>query len=633
MRILLLLIVSAVSIVYGRTQDLSCLYELYPDLRERVKTQENFNTDSNAVKQYWQAWREVIFNQPDSAYFFAGAALKSSLACGYNFGLGGSLLRMGNARQYAGNYAAAQAHMLCAIDLEFAYGTPRTQAIALSDLGIVLYNTRDLDLALDYLNQSLTISKTHQLPRQEAQALQNMARVYNYQGFHKLAIQKNLASLKIFESQASESMIASGYNTLGVTYLYADEYQKAIESFRKTASLTKRIGESEDRFHAEALMNMAYCFDATSQYDSAIYYYNQGYTFSSRANDIYGILMSNSGRASALNHLQKPEEARGYLLNNLAAYDTLDASFYQTTTLINLSESYIQLGQLKKAEDIVDQLNALSLPLGKLRIEFIDAEYKLALVKKDVGTALEKFKEITAIRDSLSQQTKATELAELQLIYDLEKKESEIKILEERQEKDQWRKGALGLGILATSLLGFLAFIYQRQWARRRRERDQARLAAMEIEKRDLSEEVMAKEREITAQSVISANQKEELLNLRNSLENLRGKSNLDANEFNRLIRQVDQQLSQDHGWERVLETFKEVHPGFIEGLTSEYPQLTSSDLRLAALMRMNLDSKTIASLVHISPDSVKRSRNRFRQKIKIDSSIRLQDWIARRNN
>lgn len=62
----------------------------------------------------------------------------------------------------------------------------------------------------------------------------------------------------------------------------------------------------------------------------------------------------------------------------------------------------------------------------------------------------------------------------------------------------------------------------------------------------------------------------------------------------------------------------------FQQELKRRYPKLTAYDLRLCTYLKANLSTKEIATLLNITPDSVKKAKHRLRKKISIgpDSSI-----------
>jgi DNA-binding CsgD family transcriptional regulator len=59
------------------------------------------------------------------------------------------------------------------------------------------------------------------------------------------------------------------------------------------------------------------------------------------------------------------------------------------------------------------------------------------------------------------------------------------------------------------------------------------------------------------------------------------------------------------------------------------YPDLNSNDLRLCALLKLNLDTKEIATIMDISPESVKVARSRLRKKLQLETSDNLSSFIT----
>ncbi|MEM6879372.1 MAG: LuxR C-terminal-related transcriptional regulator, partial [Bacteroidota bacterium] len=75
---------------------------------------------------------------------------------------------------------------------------------------------------------------------------------------------------------------------------------------------------------------------------------------------------------------------------------------------------------------------------------------------------------------------------------------------------------------------------------------------------------------------------------------------------------------------------FEEVHEAFLTRLRQTHPKLTSGDLKLAAYLRMNLSSKEIAPLLHISIRGIENKRYRLRTKLGLDSRTNLNEYLAK---
>jgi len=69
----------------------------------------------------------------------------------------------------------------------------------------------------------------------------------------------------------------------------------------------------------------------------------------------------------------------------------------------------------------------------------------------------------------------------------------------------------------------------------------------------------------------------------------------------------------------------------FQDQLKHKHPSLTAYELRLCTYLKANLSTKEIATLLNITPDSVKKAKHRLRKKIqaKPDSSIMQVIMIA----
>lgn len=96
------------------------------------------------------------------------------------------------------------------------------------------------------------------------------------------------------------------------------------------------------------------------------------------------------------------------------------------------------------------------------------------------------------------------------------------------------------------------------------------------------------------------------------------------------LIRNIDNDLKLDKDWQRFELHFDEVHSGFTKKLKEMYPDLTPSELRLCAYLRLNMTTKDIAQILNISVRGVEISRYRLRKKLKIDSDTNLVDFMPK---
>ncbi|MCB9082067.1 MAG: hypothetical protein H6555_10190 [Lewinellaceae bacterium] len=98
--------------------------------------------------------------------------------------------------------------------------------------------------------------------------------------------------------------------------------------------------------------------------------------------------------------------------------------------------------------------------------------------------------------------------------------------------------------------------------------------------------------------------------------------------KLKRLLSLIEFSFRNDEEWDRFKMYFEEVHTGFFEKLMRDSPDLTATELRLCALMRLNLSIQEIAHIMGISPESVKTSRFRLRKKLERESVQELVDYV-----
>ena len=67
----------------------------------------------------------------------------------------------------------------------------------------------------------------------------------------------------------------------------------------------------------------------------------------------------------------------------------------------------------------------------------------------------------------------------------------------------------------------------------------------------------------------------------------------------------------------------------FQEKLMRQFPLLTAYDLRLCTYLKANLNTKEIATLLNITPDSVKKAKHRLRKKLKMKPQESWRDMIG----
>lgn len=174
----------------------------------------------------------------------------------------------------------------------------------------------------------------------------------------------------------------------------------------------------------------------------------------------------------------------------------------------------------------------------------------------------------------------------------------------------------------------------------KQRHQDELHLQQLEIEKKEkeviklrnekLEAELGFKDKELANMTMNIIQRGEVLTKIKDSIgqtmihvedEEAQGK----FRQLTRLIRSAERT---NDDWEKFNTHIHHANENFFFRLKEKHPDLTANELKLCALLRMNLLTKEIAQLMHVSVKAVEVGRYRLRKKLKIDSEVNLYDYL-----
>ncbi len=146
----------------------------------------------------------------------------------------------------------------------------------------------------------------------------------------------------------------------------------------------------------------------------------------------------------------------------------------------------------------------------------------------------------------------------------------------------------------------------------------------------DMGKELKFRQSEMVTMAMSIIHKNEFLNNLKNEVVKSKSKvrDQETHQELNKLSLMITQDLSIDRDREKFQMHINEQNSNFIHQLSESFPTMTDNEKRLASLLRLNLSSKEIASILNISPKSVEMNRYRLRKKLKVNPKVSLSDFI-----
>lgn len=164
------------------------------------------------------------------------------------------------------------------------------------------------------------------------------------------------------------------------------------------------------------------------------------------------------------------------------------------------------------------------------------------------------------------------------------------------------------------------------------REQEEEKFKVIQAEIDELKADLGVKSKELAAQAMESIRRSRILSEMKDELrrQKLKMGQQYPKKYYEKLMSQVEElQPSEDKdNWSVFQSNFDRIHENFFRNLHAACPKLTSSDFKICALLRLNLNTKEMAEILNVSPKSVEVARYRLRKKLGIASDTSLIDYM-----
>lgn len=492
-----------------------------------------------------------------------------------------------------------------------------TEAIKYGEESIKLYRE---------LGDSLSVAKSFSL----------ISNVYTKQGDYTTALKYGLRALDIFEESGDSLKMALTLMRIGTMYMIKRDRPAARPYYFRAFSIAKKYPNSMT--YNNLLASMASYYRLTGNSDSALYFYNK----SLNADKILGRKQDIAGTYMNMAHLYLRQDNfdTGYYFLNKALN-----GFKELDSKENMGLVYSSMGMANFFQGNYDSslvYTNKSLEIGKetnnSRLIFAAKELLPGIYDKkgEYKKSLNHYREFIAYKDSIDGVKVKGKLAELETKYETAKKEQQILELEHQSEIEKSEKQLQRIifsGIIFVLLL-ILIGIWQKRVKDKQIHLQKEELAKSELEKSKIKEEelqqsVLYKSKQLSTHALHMMQKNSMLHEMQSDLKILSKKANIDdKQDFKRINMQINQSLRSHKDWDVFKLYFEDVNKNFYQKLTEINPDLTTNDHRLCALIKLNMNSKEMASVLNVAPNSIKSSRYRLKKKLGLNVEADLEEFI-----
>lgn len=475
----------------------------------------------------------------------------------------------------------------------------------------------DIMLSLKYAEQAVAIADRGEMDLVSMKAYLQLGNIYLQLGNYPIALKFYHKVIQEGERIQSSNQLISAYGNMGNIYYFQKDlenariyYQKASEMFEDTIpdSDIKALSRK-----ASLLNNLGIIYEETKNLELAEKYYADALLHAIKGKDTIGMAntINNQGTVfrdrgnieEAFKHYQRAMDLRIKNKNQIGivrSNHNLGEFYYNQLKDYKLAEAYLKVaiesGTKIKSWQTVNSSSELL--------------YKVYRDQKKFKEAFETLEFHLQINDSLFSEEASKKIAQLEMQFDFDKEQSLQKAEQKQRELYFWM-GAGGL----LFLLIIVTQLYFLQKSKTRR--SQLEQAHLELEKTNLKNDLAIKDKELATNIMYLINKNQLINEISEKLLEVKHSMNDDVNQsaIQRILLELQSNL-QPELWNEFEYRFQQVHEQFYNSLNDQFPDLSPSERRLCAFLKLNMTTKEISAITHQNAKSIDVARTRLRKKL-----------------
>jgi tetratricopeptide (TPR) repeat protein len=469
--------------------------------------------------------------------------------------------------------------------------------------------------------------------------------LYYFQAAYLQALDNFYRAESLLRKQKQLPELAAIWIKIGETKFHNKQYPSSLEAFEQGLALYKSVDAEEGI--ADALAHIGQVHEKNGNLEEAKHYQH--------------LALGQLGEKSDWALAAKIHENIGSIYEDKFQLDSAALYFSKAMEIAEkTNDETLHIRITNNMGDIYRKTGEYNTALGYTRraaslAKRMNEHYQLASAYRDLAKIFSLMGQHDSayhyseagrnIHSEIFSEDNAKQLTILQTLFELEQKEDAITQYE-RERRVHFTMLLFGMAIVL--LLLFLGLsIISRQRSKITNERKlneqnqklyETQKIAMEtdlynkqLKAENLRNELELKSKELTSHTLHLIQKNQLLEELKEKLgEIVKSDKRDQRKELKQLLNLLQLNHNQDKNWEDFRVVFERVHEHFFEGLMAHCSKLSSADLRLAALLKMNLSSADISTMLGISQDSLRIARYRLRKKLALPEGKSLSTFIQK---
>lgn len=428
-----------------------------------------------------------------------------------------------------------------------------------------------------------------------------LAQGYDKLGNYTKSYSHFTTAIELAKKTDDDEVISDHYHNFILYFLHKQRYKEAkVQTFRVIKLLKDKPGLERKLHDSYAILGQIY--SSLNQPDSALYYATMSHSYALKTNDEESLSVTYATLGHIYGDQKEYAKSLDFLLKSVEIEEGLTGISSSSDVYHNIGAVYLKMKNYRPAIVYFDKSNQQAYLEGDT--------YLLQLNYHDLGEShlgLGNFEQALAMKDSsflyydsLNNIENNKELLQLEVRYKTKFKDQENQLLKlEVKRQKEARRNTLFFGLVLILLLLGVVYIL---FINYRLKKSKVAEAHVKIQNQKLEEELLNQRLNLLTEEI---NRKNKLIQ---SLED-GANSMTEENLLNKVTLEND--------WLAFMSEFDKIHAGYLSELKQRFPELTTNNLRLAALVKLEFSNKEIANILCITENGVKKAKQRLKERVR----------------
>lgn len=467
-----------------------------------------------------------------------------------------------------------------------------------------------------------------------------------------------LNSIKSAAVQKDVSLqIWTQLNYISYLYLYRD-YISMTPRLLQVIDQIKKLPVDEIILPGETFKKIGWMLQTLEDYPESLYYLNIATKYTPQKTAEFASLMDNIGMnyfrmgndkaaesyfnktavlakqikdqvryAKALGNLALVKQKRGDLQTaiSLLKEDIKISEQEQSNqntmyASILLAELYIKNSNLNQAEEILYKAKEIADSKSyfkKSELQIIKLKLDILKQQNKTDNELALRRRMIVLEDSLKNKDGDIAISNANWVIQKTKFQQNINRTADEVKHESAMKNIYAVVIVMAFILAVFIFLNFKKQLKNRQLQYNQKVTLLELEKIKTEHKLTEAHENLNAQIDYLKDKNIQIKKLKSEIDQIKqSSSHYLEKENKKLSTLLESHLMTENNWNTFKREFQKEHPEFYQLLQNDFPEITDSNKRILLLQKLNFNNNEIAELLGITPDAVKKSKQRLKKKL-----------------